>query len=98
MTDDQQEPRPTMEEPANYRIRVRGSVDARWSERLGGMRVSTSRAADGEVETVLSGRLADQAALAGVLNTVYELHLPVVSVECIGADDEPVEGIDTNNE
>ena len=31
--------------------------------------------------SILLGELADQAALAGVLNTLYELHLPVISVE-----------------
>jgi hypothetical protein len=30
--------------------------------------------------TALEGELMDQAALAGVLNTLYELHLPVFSV------------------
>ena len=88
MTDDQHEPRPTMEEPADYRTRVRGCLDARWSERMDGMRISTSRATNGEVETVLSGCVSDQAALAGVLNTLYELHLPVLSVECIKPNDE----------
>ncbi len=32
-------------------------------------------------ETMLEGVLSDQAALAGVLNTLYELHLTVLSVE-----------------
>jgi len=31
--------------------------------------------------SILLGELVDQAALAGVLNTLYELHLPVLSVE-----------------
>jgi len=31
--------------------------------------------------TTLEGELSDQAALAGVLNTLYELHLPVISVK-----------------
>ena len=35
--------------------------------------------------TTLLGELADQAALAGVLNTLYELHLPVLSVERLPA-------------
>jgi hypothetical protein len=33
--------------------------------------------------TTLMGELSDQAALAGVLNTLYELHLPLLSVECL---------------
>ena len=37
-------------------------------------------------QTVLVGRLRDQAALSGVLNILYELHLPVLSVECLEAE------------
>ena len=39
-------------------------------------------------ETVLEGRLADQSALAGVLNFLYELHMPVISADCLGVVDE----------
>ena len=35
--------------------------------------------------TTLLGELSDQAALAGVLNTLYELHLPVLSLERLSA-------------
>ena len=64
-----------------YRIRVRGELDKKWSDRLGGMVISTERSAEGHPHTTLEGRLRDQAALSGVLNTLYELHLAVVSVE-----------------
>jgi hypothetical protein len=30
--------------------------------------------------TTLDGELRDQAALAGVLNAIYELHLPILMV------------------
>jgi hypothetical protein len=43
---------------------------------------------DGKVESVLEGRLPDQAALAGVLTTLYELHLPVMAVDCLGASND----------
>jgi hypothetical protein len=33
----------------------------------------------------LFDELSDQAALAGVLNTLHELHLPVLSVERVSA-------------
>ena len=35
--------------------------------------------------TVLEGELTDQAALVGVLNSLYEMHLAVLSVECLSA-------------
>ena len=75
---------PTMKEPAIYRIRVRGHIDAKWSERLEAMNITEVQRSDREKETILVGRLADQAALAGVMNTLYEQHLPVLSVDCLG--------------
>jgi hypothetical protein len=36
--------------------------------------------------TTLLGELADQAALEGVLDTLFALHLPVVSVERLSAE------------
>ena len=74
---------PSMQGPAIYRIRVRGHLDIKWSERLEAMNITESRRPDGGKESILVGRLADQTALAGVLNTLYELHLPVLSVDCL---------------
>ncbi len=83
-----QNPRmPTMHGPAIYRIRVRGRLDASWSDRIGGMQVTETRGPDGEAETILVGRLADQAVLAGILNALYQLHLPVLSAECVDSED-----------
>ena len=65
----------------NYRIRVRGFLDESWSERLGGMYITTSNQGDRKTVVTLVGRIQDQAELSGVLNTLYELHLPLLSVE-----------------
>ena len=56
------------------------------------MECAESRGADGEAETILTGRLADQAAFIGVINTLYNLHLPIISVTCLGDDQENREG------
>ncbi len=69
-----------LETPANYRIRVQGRLDSTWGERLGGMAVISDTDAKLSV-TIIEGYLVDQAALSGVLNTLYELHLPLLSVE-----------------
>ena len=67
--------------PATYQIRVQGSIDPNWSDRLEGMVVSeTATEADSPV-TTLEGELGDLSALAGVLNTLYELHLPILLVK-----------------
>jgi hypothetical protein len=77
---------PTMEGPATYRIRVGGRIDAEWSDRVGGMTVTTTGGRDSPNTTTLEGCLSDQAALTGVMNTLYELHLPVLSVDCLEAN------------
>jgi len=71
--------------PATYRIQVKGYLEDKWSDRLGGMVIKATGGPEGERETVLVGRLADQAALFGVLNTLYGLHLPLLSVEHVGS-------------
>ena len=79
---------PTMSGPAIYRVRVRGRLDDGLSERLEGMHIENLARSDGNTESVLEGRLLDQAALAGILNTLYDLHLPVMSVDCLGGSDD----------
>ncbi len=73
--------------PAEYRIIVQGSLDASWSNRLAGMTVSTTERKTGITQTTLVGRIRDQAELSGVLDTLYNLHLSILSVEKI--DNEP---------
>jgi hypothetical protein len=69
------------DQPAVYLIRVRGRIDPSWSTRLEGMVIHPSSDDQGSPATTLEGEINDQSALAGVLNTLYELHLPVLSVE-----------------
>ena len=59
-----------------YRIRVRGHLDDRWSDWLGGLAVQ--RQEDGT--TVLVGPVVDQAALYGVIIRIRDLGLPLLSV------------------
>jgi hypothetical protein len=69
------------EGPASYRIRTQGHLDDSWSDRLGGMVITRAFTADKQPMTILIGNLKDQSALSGVLNAIYDLHLPVISVE-----------------
>lgn len=70
-----------MDAPAIYQIEVLGSLANNWSDNLSGMNI-TNFNQDGNV-TTLVGMLRDQAALAGVLHTLYELHVPILLVEYI---------------
>jgi len=69
--------------PATYQIIVQGKIDPTWSDRLEGMAIWQEVVESKPPVTTLEGELGDQAALAGVLNTIYELHLPVLSVKLL---------------
>ena len=69
------------DQPANYQINVLGCIDPTMSDLLGGLTISQDTAEADHPVTTLSGELSDQAALAGVLNTIYELHLPLLLVK-----------------
>lgn len=71
--------------PAVYRIRVSGEVPARWSDRLAGMSITVEPADEGLLISTLTGNLEDQASLVGVLNLLYELQLPVLTVEYLSS-------------
>jgi hypothetical protein len=47
------------------------------------MRILKSSRADQGPNTTLVGRMRDQVELVGVVNTLYELHLTLLSVENI---------------
>jgi hypothetical protein len=65
-------------DPARYRIEVQGLLEQRWLNRLGAMEISTIQTEVG-ISTI-EGDVKDQAELAGILNTLYEMHLPLISV------------------
>ena len=65
-----------------YELRVEGVLDQRWSDWFDGLQISSE---PGGV-TVLSGPVADQAALHGLLAKVRDLALPLISVRRIDPD------------
>jgi hypothetical protein len=80
-----QQPTTTTGEPLDggrYEIRLNGHLDARWAARFDGLTLTNDR--DGT--TVISGQVADQAALHGLLQRVRDLGLPLVSVIHIDSD------------
>jgi hypothetical protein len=59
-----------------YQIRVEGVLDPGWSAWFDGMEV----AGDAHGQTTITGPVADQAALHGLLTKVRDLGLPLVAV------------------
>ena len=70
-----------MAQPARYRIRVRGHLDAGAARRLRDLSVENTVDERGAPVAVLRGELPDQAALIGALNALNADHLPLLSAE-----------------
>jgi hypothetical protein len=62
--------------PIVYEIRVRGHLSPTWSHWFDGLQVTTTPQGD----TVLSGPLADQAALFGVVGRIQTLNLTLLAI------------------
>jgi hypothetical protein len=70
--------------PTLYEIRIKGHLDERWANWFGGL--TFTHESDGT--TTLQGKIADQAALHGLLSGIRDLGLPLISVQQIGLDRE----------
>lgn len=77
--------------PERYEIRLKGHLDARWAERFDGL--SLSHASDGT--TILAGPVVDQSALYGLLRTVRDIGLPLLSV--VQVEPGPANGTDVDS-
>lgn len=65
-----------------YEIRIKGHLDERWAEWFEGMTIHL----EGNGDTLLTGRVVDQAALHGLLKKVRDLGLPLLSVNSVEPD------------
>ena len=59
-----------------YAIRIKGYLDDRWADWFEGLTITLEDNGD----TLLTGSVADQAALHGLLKKVRDLGMPLVSV------------------
>ena len=69
------------EEACGYQISVEGRLDESWSEWFNGLTMTSELERGGKPVTILTGPIADQSALRGILNRIWDLNLIVVSVE-----------------
>lgn len=76
----------TLDTSATYIIHVQGYLDERWSHSINADSVRAEIQPIQPPVTVITGVFQDQAALAGTLNLLYDLGLPLISVECIALD------------
>jgi hypothetical protein len=73
--------------PGRYEIRIKGHLESRWADWFEGVSITL----EDNGETLLTGPVADQAALHGLLRKVRDLGMPLLSVKRIepGQTDEP---------
>lgn len=76
MNDDQLDHIDPVCEPGHYEIRVKGHLAPRWADWFDGMTLTARN--DGT--TVIHGPVADQSELQGLLRTISDIGLTLVSL------------------
>jgi len=69
-----------------YEIRLKGLLEARWVQWFDGLTITLEE----NGTTLLSGPVADQAALHGLLKKVRDMGLPLISVNSVEPDTKEV--------
>ena len=72
--------------PGLYQIRVVGILDECWLEHLDGLEISINPWRNYHRVTQISGWLADQTMLSGLLDLLTDLSMVILSVERIEMD------------
>jgi hypothetical protein len=70
--------------PVVYQIRIKGQLNAQWKDRFEGMIITLEENGD----TLLTGPVADQSALHGLLRRVRDFGMSLVSV-CPAEPEKP---------
>ena len=73
----------TTDSAARYEIRLQGYLDQRWADSLDTASIRVESQPGEAPVTVVAGEFQDQAALAGALSFLYDLGLPLLSVESV---------------
>ncbi len=74
----------TFDQPGRYEIRVQGRIGPWGADWFDAELVRRQEQVAGRSITVLSGVVADQAALVGLLLKLYHLGLPLLEVRWVG--------------
>jgi len=72
------------DQPANYEIRIKGTLDARWSSWFANMQIIPQPSG----ECLLTGPIRDQAALYGTISRLRDLGLVLISVHRVSMEEE----------
>ena len=88
----QRNPKTNPQQPVVYQIRIKGHLSPGWTDWFEGLTLTLEGG-----DTLLTGPVADQAALHGLLKKVRDLGVPLLSVvrvqpaspEALGAEGQP---------
>ena len=79
-----------LDEPAEYLIKVQGRLNGDLADWFHGpVRIDTETSGPGETITVLTGIVADQSALHGLIRRIRDLGLPLLLVDCVSGRRRP---------
>jgi hypothetical protein len=73
----------TMYETAVYRIRIQGAFNKAWLQDLNPDWTIQFKDESTQVTTTITGVIRDQAALMGLLSSLYDVGLPLLGLECL---------------
>jgi len=74
-------------QPMTYQIRLEGHLDTQWTNWFSSLAITLEENGD----TLLTGPIADQAALFGLLKKVRDLGLPLVSLNRVDPEKSVIE-------
>jgi hypothetical protein len=69
-----------LDQSAAYQIKVQQRLDERWADWFDGLTITFQSEGDGATITTLTGAVADQAVLRGILCKLWDLNLTLISV------------------
>ncbi|MCB9434529.1 MAG: hypothetical protein H6668_21385 [Ardenticatenaceae bacterium] len=77
----------TIDQPGIYRIKIQGRLSQRLQDRFDEMAIAEETNLAGVPLTTLTGQIADQAALHGLVARIRDLGLPLILVELVSPVD-----------
>ena len=78
--------KPDLKQPRIYQIRIKGHLSDQWSDWFEGLTITLEKGG----QTLITGPVADDAALHGLLKKVRDLGMPLLSVNRVESDQADV--------
>lgn len=73
---------PALDQPSVFQVRIKGHLSPQWTNWFDGMAINL----EDDGDTLLTGLVADQAALHGLLKKIRDLGMTLVSVNSVLPD------------